>query len=121
FYRRSNFDHNQLESLVRASVPDMEFIRPFGENDDDKDQYILQPGKMTISTVSGAKGYDAPIVFIVGADQFGTDTEGRAGFYVAATRATLLLQVSGVEGRNSLLEEAAEIAEKLQGPERVAA
>jgi len=121
FYRPSTFDHTQLESFVRSSVPDMEFVRPFGENESDKDQYIFHPGKLTISTVYGAKGYDAPIVFIVGADRFGTDTEGRAAFYVAATRAKMFLQITGVQDRNSLLEEAAAISEKLRKSEPAAA
>jgi superfamily I DNA and RNA helicase len=113
------FDHARLESLITASIPDIEFVRPFAKQD--IDQYIFQPGKLTISTVAGAKGYDAPIVFIVGANRFGTDIEGRAAFYVAATRAKMFLQITGVESGNSLLEEAAAISAKLPAFERAAA
>jgi superfamily I DNA and RNA helicase len=96
-------------------------VRPFGSNDDDKDQYIFQPGKLTISTIAGAKGYDAPIVFIVGTDRFGTDTKARASFYVAATRAKMFLQITGVAGRGSLLEEAAAIGAMPSTPAPAAA
>jgi superfamily I DNA and RNA helicase len=119
-FRSSNeFDHSRLESLITASMPGIGFVRPFGA-DQDIDQYIFQPGKLTISSVAGAKGYDAPIVFIVGADRFGTDTKARAAFYVAATRAKLFLYITGVGGRNSLFDEAAMICSKLWGDGRAA-
>jgi hypothetical protein len=113
------FDHARLESLIRASTPDLEFVRPFGGQD--VDQFIFQPGKLTISTIAGAKGYDAPIVFIVGTDRFGTDTKARASFYVAATRAKMFLQITGVAGRGSLLEEAAAIGAMPSTPAPAAA
>ena len=62
-----------------------------------KDNYILQRGKITFSTIESAKGYDAPIVFLVGAVLLPTDNRGRAEFYVGATRSRYKLFVSGVE------------------------
>jgi superfamily I DNA and RNA helicase len=120
FYRPTAYNHPRLESLLAASLPGLQFVRPHGDNFGDKDCYIFQPGKMTVSTVYGSKGYDAPVVFLVGADRFGTDTEGRAAFYVAATRAMEFLYITGVQGRASLLTEAGEIREKLWRPGRTA-
>jgi hypothetical protein len=105
FDRTTHFDYKKLESAMKRNIPELEFIKPFGDSPD-KDRFIFQPGKLTLSTVFGAKGYDAPIVFLVGVDTFGTDKEGRAAFYVGATRAKLLLYLSGVTGKGSLLDEA---------------
>jgi hypothetical protein len=121
FYRPSTFDHARLESLLASSLPGLEFVRPHGENSLDKDCYIFQPGKMTVSTVYGSKGYDAPVVFLVGADRFGTDIQGRAAFYVAATRAVESLYVAGVGGGPSLLTEALEVTAKMRDLERTGA
>ena len=107
FYR--SFDFEGLERRVKAQLPDLQFIHPFGENRQDKERYIFQPGYLTVSTVYGAKGYDAPIIFVVGADRFENTREGRAAFYVAVTRAKLLLYVTGVNQTQSLLAEAKEI------------
>jgi len=52
----------------------------------DKDTYIFKKNHLTISTIHGAKGYDAYIVFYLGAESCETDESGRAAFYVAATR-----------------------------------
>ena len=90
----------------------MEFVFPSGQ-DGDKDQYIFQKGKLTITNVYGAKGYDAPIVFLVGVDNFPTDKEGRASFYVGATRAKLHLYISGLDGGDSLLSEARSVSKLL--------
>lgn len=48
----------------------------------------------------------APVVFVIGADRFADDTQGRAAFYVGATRAKLLLYVTGITREHSLLTEA---------------
>jgi len=93
-------------------LPDLKFTHPFGRYED-KDRYIFQPGCLTVSTVYGAKGYDAPIVFLVGADRFENNKGGRAGFYVAATRAKLLLYVTGIARGHSLLTEARAICQVL--------
>jgi predicted nucleic-acid-binding Zn-ribbon protein len=61
---------------------------------------------MTISTIASAKGYDAPVVFLIGADELATDLQGRASFYVGATRAKLSLFISGTKQRTAgLLDE----------------
>ena len=112
FHKPSLFDFGELERRIAADLPDLRFIHPFGKSDD-KDRYIFQPGCLTLSTVYGAKGYDAPIVFLVGADRFGNNREGRAGFYVAATRAKLLLYVTGLARRQSLLVEAEAVCKVL--------
>ncbi len=86
------------------------FVKPFGKNDADKDSYIFRDGHLTISTTNGAKGYDAYVVFLAGANTFKTDEEGRASFYVGATRSKLVLYVSGVQGEKNLLSEAVELS-----------
>jgi superfamily I DNA and RNA helicase len=94
-----------LEHRIAAELPDLTFIHPFGGSDD-RDHYIFRPGCLTVSTVYGAKGYDAPLVFVVGADRFSDANDGRAAFYVAATRAKLFLTVTGVDRPDTLLREA---------------
>lgn len=111
FYRPSWFDYKLLEEQIRAGVSNAVFVEPFGRSED-KANYIFQPGKLTISTVYGAKGYDASIVFLVGVDRFPSDKEGRAAFYVGATRSKLLLYVTGENGsEDTLLEEAQKVVE----------
>jgi superfamily I DNA and RNA helicase len=112
FRSKYYFNYTLLEEKIIAHLPDLEFIHPFGGSSD-RDRYIFQPDKLTISTVNGAKGYDAPIVFIVGTDLFGDDKKGRAVFYVAATRAKLLLYISGTNGYHSLLTEAEAVSQML--------
>ena len=69
-----------------------------------------------MTTVESAKGYDCPIVILAGADLFTADTEGRASFYVGATRAKTHLSVTGLRGRNSLADEAKAVTELLATP-----
>lgn len=119
FYRPRSFDYQHMESLIQAQLPQLGFIHPFGTrlnplgDSPDKDRYIFQPGCLTVSTVYGAKGYDAPIAFVAGADRFDYNGEGRAAFYVAATRAKLLLYVTGVDRSPSLLAEAKAVSQVL--------
>ena len=119
-------DFADLEQLVRARVPSIQgFVKPYGKNPNrDKDSYILRRGNLTLCTIKGAKGYDAYVVFIVGADQFQTDIrnindinniQGRASFYVGATRARLMLYVTGCGKDRSLLSEALQVQEMLFG------
>lgn len=83
------------------------FVKPYGRHDDDKNSLIFRENYLTLSTVHGAKGYDAYIVFMVGVDQYAPDDrEDRAAFYVGATRAKLILYISGIKSANSLLPEA---------------
>jgi superfamily I DNA and RNA helicase len=105
-----------LEQMIISKVPSLAgFVRPFGreKKNVDKDSYILQPGKLTLSTTKGAKGYDAYVVFLIGADQFPNTREGRASFYVGATRGKLALYVSGRNSPGSLLNEAAGVHQML--------
>lgn len=89
-----------------------ECICPYG-NSQDKDKFIFRSGCLTLSTVQGAKGYDSHIVFIVGADLFDQSIEGRAKFYVAATRAKTILHVTGV-GNTGLMSEALSLNEVMK-------
>lgn len=111
FYRPSLFEYKSLKGAIQNCIPSIQFIEPFGDSEDKK-SYIFQPNAITISTVYGAKGYDAPIVFVVGVDAFPTEREGRAAFYVAATRSKLLLYVTGAESSSpNLLHEAQKVLE----------
>jgi superfamily I DNA/RNA helicase len=90
---------DDLGSLIRARVglEDVrDFIQPFGKGED-RDHYIFREGCLTMSTVQGAKGYDAYIVFLAGVDLFREDEARRASFYVGATRAKLTLNISGLK------------------------
>lgn len=112
FYRQSLFNYQSLMTKINEELPDLEFTLPFGDSPD-KDKFIFQAGKLTISNVYGVKGYDAPIVFIAGTDKFNNNREGRASFYVGATRAKLFLYLTGIEKEDSLLKEAKKIYQLL--------
>lgn len=58
-----------------------------------KDEPLGQKGRLTVSTVASAKGYDAYCVLVASANEFTTDVTGRASFYVACTRAVEYLEV----------------------------
>lgn len=113
FHQPFLFNYGLLEQKVGTGLPNLQFVHPFGDHQEDKDRFILQPGCLTVSTVFGVKGYDAPIVFLAGTDRFGVDRRGRAAFYVAATRAKLQLYVTGVTGNRSLLDEARKVGSVL--------
>lgn len=97
-------DLDYLERQFRMNLPDVPLH--FGAAGNNKDSYLLAPNQLALSTVFSAKGYDAPIVFVFGTDLFPYTKEGRAEFYVAATRAKLRLYLSGVWRDRSLLGEA---------------
>ena len=101
-----------LPGLIKQQhIPGLEgFLRPYNNGGKgDRDRYIMSSGQLILSTVYGAKGYDAHVVFFMGADLFpatGDENKGRAAFYVAATRAKHLLYVTGVErAKHTLLDE----------------
>ena len=105
FHRKNDFE--DLPKTITAKAKDDSikgFIQPYGQNQD-RDKYIFREGHLTISTTHGAKGYDAQIVFVAGADLFDTENEGRASFYVGATRAKMLLYISGLDRPNTLITE----------------
>jgi superfamily I DNA and RNA helicase len=102
-------DFGDLDQLIRRLDQGRVirgFVKPYNRNRADQDRYILQENHITISTTRGAKGYDAGLVFLVGADLFGRDPVGRASFYIGATRAKLALRVSGVQPGENLMAEA---------------
>jgi superfamily I DNA and RNA helicase len=98
---------SQLEPLKEDGLIEG-FITPYGESPD-RDAYIFRKGWLTVGTTKGCKGYDAFIVFIIGCNDFTPNREGRASFYVGATRAKLLLYLSGVAAVGSLLNEARDL------------
>jgi superfamily I DNA and RNA helicase len=63
----------------------------------EKDRPLGHKGRLTLSTVASAKGYDAYCVLIASANEFTTDVTGRASFYVGCTRAIEYLEVFAYE------------------------
>ena len=104
-------DLNYFDRQMRARFPEVPLY--YASNQENKDQHLFIPNHLTLSTVFGAKGYDAPVVFVLGADLFPYTKEGRAEFNVAATRARLRLYLSGVWRDRSLLGEAAAMRAQL--------
>ena len=89
------------------------------EHEANKKLPLMEDGVLTVSTIASAKGYDAPVVFVLGVDEIGTETQDRAGFYVGATRAKLHLVVTGMRKvEPSLLDEIVATARALD-PESV--
>jgi len=70
----------------------------------EKDALLHRRGWLTISTVASAKGYDAYCVLLAGANEFPTDVQGRASFYVACTRAIEYLEVFGHDRKGLVAE-----------------
>ncbi len=96
-----------LEQEIRHYFPQMARLnKPYGKNRTEKERLIFQNGTLTLTSVQSAKGYDCPVVVLIGVDLFGLDVESRAAFYVAATRAKMRLFVSGLHKTNSLAAEA---------------
>jgi len=80
------------------------FVLPASRENGDKDKNIFMERHITVSTVKSAKGYEAHIVFLAGVEVFPSSSEGRAEFYVGATRAKLSLTVTGVRSSEVLSE-----------------
>jgi hypothetical protein len=98
------------QELRQAKLKEVWGIRhPHRESE--KDEYIFADSELTVSTINSAKGYDAQIVFLLAADTFTTEPEGRASFYVGATRAKLLLYVTGLSTTGTLLHEAEKLVQ----------
>lgn len=89
-----------------------------GDHEANKRLPLIEDGVLTASTVASAKGYDAPVVFLLAVDMLrGDNTNDRARFYVGATRAKLHLVVTGVrQGGGTLLDEAVAAAKALPSP-----
>lgn len=79
----------------------------------EKDGLLIQEGRVTLSTIYSAKGYDAPVVFVVNAQGFKADLESRARFYVGATRAQLLLIVTAHGEPGELMTEIVAMRKRL--------
>lgn len=75
------------------------------------DDLLIVPEQLTLSTIYAAKGYDAPIVFLVDIDQLEANVLGRVLFYVGVTRAKRYLVVTGLDLPNTLMREALTAAE----------
>jgi superfamily I DNA/RNA helicase len=69
-----------------------------------KDFALNQPGRLSVSTVASAKGYDAFYVIVASANDFPDDIKGRASFYVGCTRAIDRLEVYS-SAKNGLIIE----------------
>jgi superfamily I DNA/RNA helicase len=98
-----------LGEMIRARLGKeyvLNFVKPFGKGGD-RNTLIFEKNSLTLSTVHGAKGYDAYVVFLAGADLFREDEAGRASFYVGATRAKLTLHVTGL--KSAILTEAQQV------------
>ena len=85
---------NQVEKLVAAveaaRLPAIEGVHVATTK---KDELLRKRGWLSISTVASAKGYDAYCVLLANGNEFPTDVQGRASFYVACTRAIEYLEV----------------------------
>jgi len=108
------------DDICSRSVAVRKVIKPYGRSDNrEKDSYIFEEGALTMGTVNSVKGYDCPVVFLVGSDSFPANAkEGRVAFYVAATRAKLHLFVTGLRVPGSLAEEAESVSKLLASPVR---
>lgn len=97
-----------LPQIAAIAGRSMRFgVRAVGRNESRaKNEALLQPDVLTVSTIHSAKGYDASHVFLLGVDELPTDSPGRALFYVGATRARERLCISGIAAPNhTLLDE----------------
>jgi len=107
-YKSHHSFKDKLTTKLQAIIGPSHKVRFVdSENNHSKNLPLMDDGILTISTIASAKGYDAPIVFLLGIDELDSDPQGRASFYVAATRAKLCLYVSGVKHSTSspLLDE----------------
>jgi superfamily I DNA and RNA helicase len=86
------------------------YLRIYGDTSA-KDEYIIQEGHLTLATIQSAKGYDSPVVFMMGSQGFDSGkTKDRALFYVGATRAKHRLYLTGLKyGNDNLLAESRDV------------
>ena len=92
-------------ALQRAAGPRALVRRVDKANEANKSLPLLEEGVLTVSTIHSAKGYDAPVVILLGADGFdAAKVDDRALFYVGATRAKLLLHVTAAEASDGPAE-----------------
>jgi len=91
------------EVIAAANIPTIEAVH-LAIDEKQKDQPLGQKGRLTVSTVASAKGYDAYCVLLASANEFKTDVTGRANFYVGCTRAIEYLEVFAYEKKNLVVE-----------------
>ena len=109
-------DYENLDTVIKSKDKRgliQGFVKPYGSNRQAKDENFFQENRITLSTIKGAKGHDAYLVFLLGADLFGTDRNDRASFYVGTTRAKMGLVITGVLTENNLLDEALKLVDIL--------
>ena len=83
---------------------------------EDKEQPIFVPGRVTLCSIHSARGYGAPVVFMVNAGRFLRNDASRRRFYVGATRCQYLLVLSSAENDCSagcLLDEVLRVRSRL--------
>ncbi|MCQ3932328.1 MAG: hypothetical protein DPW16_17905 [Chloroflexi bacterium] len=103
--KANSFNHlsRRVGQLTKNKIPLRLVGGPFQQH---LDELLIIPDHLTLATIHAAKGYDAPIVFVVDTDQIETNVIGRALFYVGVTRAKRYLFVTGTSHPTSLLTEA---------------
>jgi superfamily I DNA and RNA helicase len=99
------------EKVADAKIPGVEAVH-VACDEKQKDRLLGEKGKLTLSTVASAKGYDAYCVLLASANEFGTDLKGRATFYVGCTRAIEYLEVFAYE-KKGLAAEFGAVLERL--------
>lgn len=116
----------RMSEKLKKGIPEIKKIINAYKKEE-KDTYIFEKNAITISTIHGAKGYEAPIVFFIALDDFIADcsrgdeeekkyqyeSECRALFYVGATRAKYQLYLSGVDDHPNLLLQEIEKTHKM--------
>ncbi|MDD9824690.1 MAG: AAA family ATPase [Gammaproteobacteria bacterium] len=73
-------------------------------DEDNKDLSAIQEGRIALSTIHSAKGYEAPFTILASANECEDSIRGRASFYVGCTRARHWLEVS-CYGNSSIMAE----------------
>jgi hypothetical protein len=111
--RSSSFRHlgQRINQLAREQIA-MRMVG--GLYQEHLDELLTVDGQLTLSTIHAAKGYDAPVVFMVDVDQIDRDVLGRALFYVGVTRARRYLVLSGIDRPQTLLREALDVQAALK-------
>ena len=87
-----------IESAALPSVVEVHVAKT------DQDRSLRQRGRLTLSTVASAKGYDAYCVLIASVHDFPTGVRRRASFYVGCTRAIEHLEVFVYERKGLVVE-----------------
>lgn len=109
-----SFSRQRVTELAAAvAAAKMEGVEGVHVAFDEKDRPLGQRGRLTLSTVASAKGYDAYCVLLASANEFTTDVRGRASFYVGCTRAIEYLEVFAYE-RKGLASEMEVVLGRLQ-------